>query len=359
MDQLDALQHAHHHRPVNPHPHQLDEADEEVATAIDATSREVDGLELENKVLEEWLKARSDNEVAAAEAHEARGRGGRRNAGRRAPPKLAIEQKCEVSAVQMDAMTAETENLKRYSDKLVDTLKAVLEETDLRIGELKKDAYEFKRDIVVGAENMRTGKTMAEKVQKYMEDKLKGRDAMIDKLKLKNVTLKAQIQKVEQQLKQKEELGDALHYIDFHQLQIENKQYVARIEERNEELLKLKMSTGAAVQSLNTHKDRLSALKTESEWLHREIAARTEQLAKSRADHAAVQAEIVAERKQKKRLSQQQHETADMPQVLDYVTQKAQMYELESALRNWERKVEIMEMAAKRARTIQRQRGDA
>ena len=51
------------------------------------------------------------------------------------------------------------------SEKLIDTLRAVLEETDLRIAELKKDAYEFKRDIVVGAENMRTGRTMAEKVR--------------------------------------------------------------------------------------------------------------------------------------------------------------------------------------------------
>ena len=34
-------------------------------------------------------------------------------------------------------------------------------------------------------------------VQKYMEDKLKNRDSMIDKLKLKNVTIKAQIQKVD------------------------------------------------------------------------------------------------------------------------------------------------------------------
>jgi hypothetical protein len=32
------------------------------------------------------------------------------------------------------------------------------------LAELKKEAYEFKRDIVVGAENMRTGKTIAEKV---------------------------------------------------------------------------------------------------------------------------------------------------------------------------------------------------
>lgn len=44
---------------------------------------------------------------------------------------------------------------------------------------------------------------------------------------------------VEGQLRQKDDMGDALHYIDFHQLQIENKQYVSRIEERNDELLKV------------------------------------------------------------------------------------------------------------------------
>ncbi|CAN0557854.1 unnamed protein product, partial [Laminaria digitata] len=55
------------------------------------------------------------------------------------------------------------EDTRKSSEKLIDTLKAVLEETDIRIADLKKEAYEFKRDIVVGAENMRTGSTMAEK----------------------------------------------------------------------------------------------------------------------------------------------------------------------------------------------------
>lgn len=62
-------------------------------------------------------------------------------------------------------MTAQLEDTKKNSEKLIDTLKAVLEETDIRIADLKKEAYEFKRDIVVGAENMRTGNTMAEKVR--------------------------------------------------------------------------------------------------------------------------------------------------------------------------------------------------
>ncbi len=85
-------------------------------------------------------------------------------------------------------------------------MSAVLEETDLRIAELKKEAYEFKRDIVVGAENMRTGKTMAEKITRFMEEQLQRRDNVIGKLRLKNSTFKKQLQKAEVLLKQKEEV---------------------------------------------------------------------------------------------------------------------------------------------------------
>ncbi len=34
----------------------------------------------------------------------------------------------------------------------------------MRIAETKKDTYEFKRDIIIGAENPRTGKVIAEKM---------------------------------------------------------------------------------------------------------------------------------------------------------------------------------------------------
>jgi len=55
-------------------------------------------------------------------------------------------------------------------------------------------------------------------------------------------------------LKQKEEMGEVLHAIDFDQLKIENAQYLAKIEERNAELLKLKVTAGKALQSLNISK---------------------------------------------------------------------------------------------------------
>lgn len=54
---------------------------------------------------------------------------------------------------------------------------------------------------------------MAERVVRYFEEKFKKTDAYIEKLRLKNASLKSHINKTEGQLQQKEEAGDALHYI--------------------------------------------------------------------------------------------------------------------------------------------------
>ena len=54
-------------------------------------------------------------------------------------------------------------------------LQAVMEEGEVRFAELRKASYEFERDIVKGSVNARTGKVVAEKVQRYLEDKLRAR----------------------------------------------------------------------------------------------------------------------------------------------------------------------------------------
>ena len=83
---------------------------------------------------------------------------------------------------------------------------------------------------------------------RFMEEKLRQKDTSIEKLRLKNSTIKAQIAKMEQMLAHKEEMGEVLHLVDFDQLKIENQQYLEKIEERNNELLRLKLSTSRTVQ---------------------------------------------------------------------------------------------------------------
>ena len=252
---------------------------------------------------------------------------------------------------------------------------------------------------------------MAEKVIRYMEEKLRQKDSVVEKLRLKNASLKSQIQKVDLQLRQKEEMGDVLHYIDFHQLGIENKQYMAKIEERNQELLKLKMTTGNTVQVLNNLKRKLNDLIDDSELLKREIKAHTDGPSglikikevrtrrgvnhrhyraiiamphsptpfappthptphtltlppNSRShnvsycgsnastysqDNARVQQEIEREREINQKLKLDQEDAVDSPQVLDYVAQKAEMYELQGAVKNWQRKVRGCALSSGRA----------
>ena len=53
---------------------------------------------------------------------------------------------------------------------------------------------------------------------------------------------------------QKEEMGEVLHEVDFNQLKIENQQYLEKIDERNQDLLRLKLMAGNTLQVLNTYK---------------------------------------------------------------------------------------------------------
>ena len=70
----------------------------------------------------------------------------------------------------------------------------------------------------------------------------------VQRVRLKNIHLNNQMKRIEQTLKQKEELAEGLHLIDFEQLKIENQSLNEKIEERNEELLKLRKKTTTTVQ---------------------------------------------------------------------------------------------------------------
>lgn len=53
-------------------------------------------------------------------------------------------------------------------------------------------------------------------------------------------------------------MGDDLKFIDFHQLQIENKQHVKDISDRNNKLVSLKLNSTKTVQTLNALKKKLN-----------------------------------------------------------------------------------------------------
>ena len=184
--------------------------------------------------------------------------------------KLNAEHKYEIANKELETLKMNIEEGREKSETLLERLKAILEGTDLSIAEIRKEAFDFGR-FLSAAENGRTGKYDAEKLMKYMDDKFKAKEALIDKLQLKNVSLKTQIMKAETQIKHKEEMGDDLKFIDFHQLQIENKKHVKDIDERNKKLLALKLNSGKTVQILNGLQKKLKDTIREQDMISSEM----------------------------------------------------------------------------------------
>ncbi|CAI5780459.1 Hypothetical predicted protein [Podarcis lilfordi] len=92
-------------------------------------------------------------------------------------------------------------------------------------------------------------------------------------VRLENIKLKHRIQKLDASLKAMEELAEGLHLIDFEQLKIENQTYNEKIEERNEELMKLRKKITNTVQVLTQVKEKLQFVEAENHGQRSQLMA--------------------------------------------------------------------------------------
>ena len=117
-----------------------------------------------------------------------------------------------------------------------------------------------------------TGKAIPERViseKMSQEDK---KESELERARLKNIHLRYQLRRLEQTLKAKEELSEGLHLIDFEQLKIENQSLNEKIEERNEDLLKLRKKATTTIHVLTHVKEKLEFVKAENTQLQRQVA---------------------------------------------------------------------------------------
>lgn len=90
-----------------------------------------------------------------------------------------------------------------------------------------------------------------------MEQANSRKDAEVSVVVLENIKLRNKLKSVEQLLRQKEEFADGFHLIDYEQLKIENQTFSEKIEERDEELAKLKKKIITNVQIITHVKEKL------------------------------------------------------------------------------------------------------
>ncbi|XP_003389251.1 PREDICTED: coiled-coil domain-containing protein 113-like [Amphimedon queenslandica] len=256
--------------------------------------------------------------------------------------KLTLEQKCDIASRELDELREEVNKKCREKEKTLDNHRAMITECDFLLSELTKSSYEFQRDII-RTTNKQRGNVLTEKLFRYFEEYIKSRDSLVEKIGLKNSAMKVKRKKLMNQLKQKEESGEVRHEVDYDQLKIENKQLHERVDEKNTQLLELKLSAGKTMQTLNYYKTKVSGMSADSKRLDDEIAQRQELLSKIETESELVTIEKSRAEESNKGI----HSRLDnyrVPEVMAYVSERASQYELMKTLHIWQRKVEIAEM---------------
>ena len=114
----------------------------------------------------------------------------------------------------------------------------------------------------------------------------------------------------------------------------------------------MKMSTGKTLHVLNELKQRLNDKLAECQRFKNELVEKRAQTNKLKQENKRVAVEVRVEKRLRNKLRQQMEEASDQPNIEDYIIQKKIMYDLQSTLVNWQKKVEILEMAAKKSKSL-------
>ncbi|XP_046855010.1 coiled-coil domain-containing protein 96-like isoform X2 [Xenia sp. Carnegie-2017] len=174
------------------------------------------------------------------------------------------EQRYIKYLANLDELQDELSQVQKSYIEQIEEAKDKCSEKQAKVEEIRNQFGKHKIDIAKQALNSRSCRPIPPKdIEQYHQlEQKKEHEVML--VRLENIKLKNRLKKREMQLKAKEELAEGLHLIDFEQLKIENQTYNEKIEERNEELLKLRKKITTTVQVLTHLKEKLQFVQGEN-----------------------------------------------------------------------------------------------
>jgi len=211
--------------------------------------------------------------------------------------------------------------------RMSEELKNQLESKRQKAIECRDSFQEFKRQVARHAEYARTGKKIQEKIIQEVEEFELDKDAEVEEVRGSNISLKNRLAKLEQDLRKKDELAENLHVIDFEQLKIENQTLNEKIEERNEELHKLRKKTIVTVQIITHMREKVQFVQQEYQVLKGELAQLEQALGAQRDLVAKTKSERDDHRTEYAKLKQQagimnsEHLTKDFESRAEHIRQ--------------------------------------
>ncbi|KAH8861273.1 Coiled-coil domain-containing protein [Schistosoma japonicum] len=175
-------------------------------------------------------------------------------------PTIDYEQKYNKYLLNLADLHHQYKMMQVSYNQQIEELKSQCETQQAEVDKAYAEFMEFKYNIAKKSIFSHTRKPINPKVLTSIFTTEQNKEAIVREVRLENIKLKNELAKLEAQLKSKSELSEGLHLIDFEQLKIENQTYNAKIEERNEEICKLKHKISNTVQIMTHVKEKLQAV---------------------------------------------------------------------------------------------------
>lgn len=259
-------------------------------------------------------------------------------------PRINLTQKSDMVMKEMEELQKGLNKFYKDSHKKKCILKAELEEVGIELSETADDLNQFEQTVVIEGVDPLTQRIPAEKFIRYVQEWLKSSLAVIQKYRLRQSTLTAHLKKLKQTLKEKRELGESLHAVDFEKLQIENNHFLKEIDLRTLQLIDLKRMNGGANLILTNQKKFLMKQISEMQKIQRDIdetrnkiedLERETEKAEEQLDRVKVHYENI----------RQMIEEYKVPEVMEYVRIKGKVYELQKNIKIWSRRSHLQDVA--------------
>jgi len=151
----------------------------------------------------------------------------------------------------------------------------------------------------------RTGKKIPAEFIKQKEQAEFQKDEEVNQFRLQNIALRNRLANKEKILKKKEQLADGLHLIDFEQLKIENQTLNEKIEERNEELHKLRKKITTTVVILSHTREKLQYVGAQNTHRNLELVELNDKLNDDKISLSKMKKEREVLQKENQKLRQQ------------------------------------------------------
>jgi chromosome segregation ATPase len=153
---------------------------------------------------------------------------------------------------------------KRKLDQDLQRYQQSIEEQEKR----KQDVYEilmkYKEELLDNAETRKGTKIPRGEIENWLGREKQLEDTLRN-LRIQSFTKSLEMNRLKKELKKMEDYFEGLHIIDFEQLKIENNTLTEKIEDRNEEIHKIKIKINDTVQTLAHLQEKSKFISSENE----------------------------------------------------------------------------------------------